>query len=89
MRISLPFLLGELFIMKYVGFYDHEVGNRSMSLAATTKMNYIAEVIARNDEAVTIVSCGVAGKKKEPKHDVQLCKDVKFIILIPCVAQPQ
>lgn len=45
--------------MKYIGFYDTKTDRRSMSIAATNKMNYICEAMNRIGKAVEIISCGM------------------------------
>lgn len=54
-------------IVKYIGYYDtneNSEENRSYSLAATTKMDYICKALNRNDYKVLIVSPSRTSNKR-------------------------
>ncbi len=52
--------------MKYIGFYDTKTDRRSMSIAATNKMDYICEALNAIGEPVEIISCGMIADKAMP-----------------------
>lgn len=58
--------------MKYIGFYDMKIDRRSMSIAATNKMNYICEALNAIGEPVEIISCGMIADKAIPATEEKL-----------------
>lgn len=58
--------------MKYIGFYDTKMDRRSMSIAATNKMNYICEALNAIGEPVEIISCGMIADNAIPATQEKL-----------------
>lgn len=53
--------------MKYIGYYDTKPNRRSMSVAATNKMDYIARALNDIGESVEIIACGTTANENIPK----------------------
>lgn len=56
----------EIFV-KYIGYYDTKPNRRSMSVAATNKMDYIARALNDIGESVEIIACGTTANENIPK----------------------